>query len=127
IVKIWNGAADPEGRGRLESLTEGRGDIVLLDCWLSRLELVSLLDDAWCFLSLHRAEGFGLPIFEALSLGTPVISTAFSGPMDFLDDRVAALVPAERSTVPEGVPAYPAGSIWAEPDLDAAAHALRWL
>jgi glycosyltransferase involved in cell wall biosynthesis len=127
LVKIWNGAADPEGRYRLESLIKGRDDIVLLDRWLPRTEFVSLLDGAWCLLSLHRAEGFGLPIFEALSLGTPVIATAYSGPMDFLDDSVAALIPVLPATVPEGVPAYPAGSIWAEPDVDAAAAALRWL
>jgi glycosyltransferase involved in cell wall biosynthesis len=125
VVKIWNGDDDPAGRAGLEALTRGRGDIVLVDRWLARPELVSLLAGAACFLSLHRAEGFGLPIFEALALGTPVVATGSSGPMDFLDDAVAHIVPATRAPVPEGDLAYPANSFWAEPDIDRAAEALR--
>lgn len=125
LVKIWNGDADPTGRARLESLAGGRDDIDIVDQWLDRGELVDLMANALCFLSLHRAEGFGLPIFEALALGAPVVATAFSGPMGLLDETVAHLVPATPAPVPQGVPAYPAGSLWAEPDVDCAAEALR--
>lgn|GEM_PF-810947 len=125
VVKIWNGDADPGGRAELEALAADRPDVVLVDRWLPRRELVALLAGSACFLSLHRAEGFGLPIFEALALGTPIVATGFSGPMDFLDGTVAHVVPATPAPVPAGVPAYPAGSVWAEPDLDRAVEALR--
>ena len=79
-------------------------------------------------LSLHRSEGFGLVPAEAMLLGKPVVATAWSGTEDFLSDEWAcrvpyALVPA---TDPRGVFTAP-GAVWAEPELDAAADALRLL
>jgi glycosyltransferase involved in cell wall biosynthesis len=125
VVKVWNADADPKGLARLENLARGRDDIVLVNRWLTRRELVNLLAGTDCLVSLHRAEGFGLPIFEALALGTPVVCTGFSGPMDFVDEGMAFLVPAALAAVGYGASPYPPQALWGEPDLEEAARCLR--
>ncbi len=78
-------------------------------------------------LSLHRSEGFGLVPAEAMLLGVPVVATDWSGNVDFMDARCAAMVPARLIAArdPRGVFMAP-GAVWAEPDLGvAAAHLAR--
>ncbi len=79
-------------------------------------------------LSLHRSEGFGLVPAEAMLLGRPVVATGWSGNMDFMDQDSAELVPYRLVPAhdPRGVLDVP-GATWAEPDIDAAAAALRRL
>lgn len=79
-------------------------------------------------LNLHRSEGFGLVPAEAMALGKPVVATAWSGTEDFLDDAWAMRIPARLvpAADPRGVFEAP-GATWAEPDVAAAAEALRRL
>ena len=62
---------------------------------------------------------------EAMALGKPVIATGYSGNLDFMDEETAHLVPADLVAVPPGNDPYPAGSRWADPDLDEAARIMR--
>ena len=72
-------------------------------------------------ISLHRSEGFGLFLAEAMCLGKPVVATGWSGNMDFMDEKSAGLV--RYCLVRGGVEAGPyAGGQWAEPDVDHAAQ-----
>ena len=89
-------------------------------------EVKRLIAGADVLISLHRAEGFGLTPAEAMALGTPVLATAYSGVLDFLDETCAVLIPHTLTPVqdPQGV--Y-RGQAWAEPDLDAAAAGLKRL
>lgn len=77
-------------------------------------------------LSLHRAEGFGLPMLEAMAHGVPVVATGWSGNTDFMTAENSALVPFDLVAVRDMAGIY-AGGEWAEPDLDAAADMLRSL
>jgi glycosyltransferase involved in cell wall biosynthesis len=87
-------------------------------------ELVRLCDG---FLSLHRAEGFGRGLAEAMYFGKPVIATGYSGNLDFMNEANSCLV--DCTLIPVGTDEYPygAGQRWAEPDVDQAAWYLRRL
>ncbi|HEX3699511.1 MAG TPA: glycosyltransferase [Phenylobacterium sp.] len=91
-------------------------------------EVKALVAGAEALISLHRAEGFGLAPAEALALGCPVVATAYSGVLDFLDETNALLVPYREVPVddPQGIYKYK-GETWAEPDVAAAAEALKRL
>lgn len=101
-----------------------------------RLMLDTLDEDAmWALLassdaivSLHRAEGFGLVPAQAMLAGRPVVATAWSGNLDFMTDDSACLIPARQIPVNDPSELYVApGLEWADPDIDAAATALRRL
>jgi glycosyltransferase involved in cell wall biosynthesis len=76
-------------------------------------------------LSLHRSEGLGLHLADAMALGTLVVASRYGGNLDFMDDDSAALVDVELIEVREGEGAYVAPARWADPDLDEAAAFLR--
>ena len=126
ILKGINGDEFPDKREELFDAAADRPDIDVWDRYLSsrdRLALVQLVD---CYASLHRSEGLGLTMAEAMALGTPVVATAYSGNLDFMDDDSALLVPATEVLIGPGH-LYPAEGHWADPDLDVAAAHLRAL
>jgi glycosyltransferase involved in cell wall biosynthesis len=86
---------------------------------------LSLIQCADCYASLHRSEGFGLTIAEAIALGVPTIATDFSGNTDFMPANLTERIPYTLTSIKKSLHPYPAGATWADPDLDAAAHALR--
>lgn len=92
---------------------------------LERDELLSLYGCCDVFLSLHRSEGFGRGMAEALQLGLDVIGTAYGGNTDFCTGPLAHPVRCREAPIPRG--AYPCGDghHWAEPDLDHAAELMR--
>jgi len=126
ILKGINGEVFPDKLEQLLDAVADRPDIDVWDRYLSsrdRLALVALVD---CYASLHRSEGLGLTMAEAMALGTPVVATAYSGNLDFMDEDSALLVPYQEVLIGEGH-LYPAEGHWAEPDLDVAAAHLRRL
>jgi hypothetical protein len=78
-----------------------------------------------CYVSLHRAEGFGLTVAEAMLLGKPVIATRYGGTLEFMNDANSYLVNWTPVPVGDGAYPYPAEGVWAEPDLDQAAALMR--
>jgi glycosyltransferase involved in cell wall biosynthesis len=72
------------------------------------------------FVSLHRSEGFGLGLAEAMYLGLPVIGTGYSGNMDFMTPENSMLVGHRLVPVPPKGYHHAEDQHWAEPDLDAA-------
>jgi glycosyltransferase involved in cell wall biosynthesis len=78
-----------------------------------------------CFVSLHRAEGFGLNIAECMGKGKIVIATDFSGSTDFTRPSNSLLVPYKMAAVGKGSYMHGGGQWWAEPDHDAAVDAMR--
>lgn len=93
-------------------------------------ELYGLTAASDCYLSLHRGEGFGLGIAEAMCLGKPVVVTDYSSTTEFCNTDNAMLVPFQLVEVPANMhdhACYRAVRRWAEPDTTAAAAALRRL
>ena len=127
VVKSVNGDRFRSDRERLRSAVAGRPDITLVEDFLDRDQLDALMAGCAAYVSLHRAEGYGLTMAEAMARGRPVVATAYSGNLDFMDDTTALLVPHELAPVPAGSGPYPASTVWAEPDLERAAAHLRWV
>jgi glycosyltransferase involved in cell wall biosynthesis len=92
---------------------------------LSRDEVDRLFETAHIFVSLHRAEGFGLPLLEAQSHGLATIATGWSGNLDFTTPETTMLVPYTLATMKDDGGVYGGEVTWAEPDIDAAAQAMR--
>jgi glycosyltransferase involved in cell wall biosynthesis len=78
-----------------------------------------------CYVSLHRAEGFGLTIAEAMSIGKPVIATGYSGNVDFMTLANSYLVDYAIGRVGPDCEIYPADGEWAEPNIEHAAKLMR--
>lgn len=76
----------------LENNIKGFKNIEILDQNLSRNELYSLIKTSSCLVSLHRAEGFGLPLAEAMMLNVPLIATDYSSTKDFVNETSAYVV-----------------------------------
>jgi len=126
-VKIVQRNADPGGFAALKAIVDRRPDVTLLEADLSDAEVMQLLHRSDIFLSLHRSEGYGLAILEAMLAGCAVLATGWSGNLDFMDGMDDALVPYALKGVDDPSGVYPAGSVWAEPDIPTAAARLRRL
>ena len=127
LVKTINGGAAP---GPMAALRAAIGDdprILLLDGFLDHERATGLLSVCDAFVSLHRAEGFGLGMAEAMFLGKPVVATAYSGNLDFMTPANSCLVRHRLVPVGEGEYPYGAGQHWAEPDVGQAADFMRRL
>lgn len=123
-VKLGPFAADPTGLERLR--TGAPTNVIFLDGPLDTTGVADLIASCDALLSLHRAEGFGLTLAEAMFAGKPAIATGWSGNMEFM--TVDSAIPLPYRMVPVADPSgIYAGGNWAEPDVDAAAAALRAL
>ncbi len=125
VIKSVNAPAAPVVWARLQAATDDRTDIELRDGYEPGRRQRALIGACDCYVSLHRAEGYGLTMAEAMAMGRPVIGTAYSGNLEFMTPDNSMLVPYEMMPVPFGCYPYPRDASWADPDLDAAAAAMR--
>jgi glycosyltransferase involved in cell wall biosynthesis len=135
VLKTRNLAAmqtdrDREHWRRLTETAAADSRIRILDNTMTTAELTGLLATCDCYVSLHRSEGFGYGPADAMALGKPIITTAYSGVTDFCTSTTALLVDYTLERVPPG--AYPYMDDereyhWASPDLDAAAFHMHTL
>lgn len=107
----------------------GAANIEVINRYLSEEELQQLYASADVLVSLHRAEGFGIPMAEAMAHGVPVVATGWSGNLEFMSERNSLLVPYRLVPLQDtGVyDRYSGSCVWAEPDVDVAAAELRRL
>ncbi len=125
VIKTINGHKRLNELEKLRSASGGREDIRVVDQYLSESDKNSLLGSCDCYVSLHRSEGLGLTMGEAMGLGKPVIATAYSGNLDFMTPENSFLVDYTLGRVPRGSDPYPEGIPWAEPSIDGAAAMMR--
>lgn len=128
FVKASNLAAFPDGLTLIKDAMRCASNIVLVDKIMSASEMAALYTAADVVMTLHRSEGFGLILAEAMMRGLPVVATNWSGNVDFLTEETGIpigyqLVPAED---PQFTYHHPEMR-WAEADVEEAAAALRGL
>jgi glycosyltransferase involved in cell wall biosynthesis len=124
VLKFTNAEYDRDAVRRLQARADGL-HVVFLDGYMDRAELWALIAAADCYFSPHRSEGFGLTMLEAMSLGKPVIATAYSGNLDFMTADNSFPLAYRTITLDRDFGPYMRGATWADPDLDEAAHLMR--
>ena len=128
VLKVSGADQNPAQAEQLRGLTADMPNVRIIDRTLSPPDLAALIRCADVLLSLHRSEGFGLFIAEAMWLGTAVVATGWSGVMDMLDPDNALLVKFTKVPVKAtDYPSVPPGAQWADPDIGDAADCLRRL
>ena len=128
VIKIGSVDLAPERLEQLLSDVQDLGDkVIFLDQVMTDNEVKNLVRCCDCFISLHRSEGYGRGLAEAMFLGKPVISTAYSGNMDFMSPDTALFVSYEL--IPVEADSYPhwEGQVWADPDIEQASHHMMQL
>jgi GT2 family glycosyltransferase/glycosyltransferase involved in cell wall biosynthesis len=126
IIKTTFGDQHPAELAALRSAAAG-SSVQILDGVFSQAETLSLMAQADAYVSLHRSEGFGLTMLEAMLLGKPVIATGYSGNLDFMNNDNSLLVEYKIVTLERDLPNYPRGLQWAHPSIDHAAALMRHL
>jgi glycosyltransferase involved in cell wall biosynthesis len=98
--------------------------VIILDRCLSDNEIKNLVRCCDSFVSLHRSEGFGRGMAEAMCLGKPVIATGYSGNLDFMNETNSCLVRYKEVPVEGGQYPYGTGQFWASADIDHAVECM---
>ncbi|MDR3418944.1 MAG: glycosyltransferase family 4 protein [Nevskia sp.] len=132
ILKINSDKEPPAPQTALLSRARSMPNITVIDHRLPYAAVLGLVNAADAYLSLHRAEGLGLGVLEAMTLGKPVVTTGWSGVMDFVDESNALPVRFVRTPVVDAHREYQAmrtrePAMWAEPDVEHASRMLRLL
>ncbi|MCR4317522.1 MAG: glycosyltransferase family 4 protein [Planctomycetes bacterium] len=123
VIKLNGTAQRPDDFIRFtDAISEYKERVTIIDKVLSANEMKNLIRVCDCYVSLHRSEGFGFGMAEAMYFGKPVIGTGYSGNLDFMNDENSLLVPYKLVDVPDGAYPYSANQQWAEPDVHAAAE-----
>jgi glycosyltransferase involved in cell wall biosynthesis len=136
VLRIQNarGAAASPGSDEATLRERAARDprVLIVEGAMTHDDVLALVVSCDVYVSLHRAEGLGLPPLEAMSLGRPVVATAWSGNLDYMTEDDSLLVPAVETPVGgTSIRAYDPvrmgeGQTWGEPDLAvAAAHLQR--
>jgi glycosyltransferase involved in cell wall biosynthesis len=125
LVKVGHADEHPADYAALKEQLRDVPNVYLTHQMLSRPRVNGLLAACDAVVSLHRSEGFGLVLAEAMSLAKPVIATGWSGNMDFMDSGNSCPVAYDLVTLLRTYGVYEAGQQWAEPDVEHAAHLMR--
>jgi glycosyltransferase involved in cell wall biosynthesis len=125
VIKVHRPRQRNRAWEKLKRLAREDDRLHIIESTLPRPDLLALYAACDCFVSLHRAEGFGRGLAEALQLGLHVICTAYSGNVDFCQPPYASLVDFALVKVKKNAYPHAAGQVWAEPDVEHAASLMR--
>lgn len=127
VIKVHNTAGNAADFARLQASVASLPGTVLITQTLLRREIYELESACDCFVSLHRAEGFGLALAECMYLGKPVIATDWSATTEFIDASNGCPVRYRLVTLERNHGPYAKGQMWAEADVDPAAEWMQRL
>ena len=125
LIKVSNLDSHNEFSDFLMEKAATNPSIKLMSRYLDRQHIFELLQLIDCFVSLHRSEGFGLGIAEAMLLAKPVISTNWSGNEDFCNPENSLPVDYDLITLDADHGPYKRGQTWADPSVSHAASLMQ--
>lgn len=114
-------------KNKIIEFTKSNQSIKVIEELLSQDELYSLIGSCDCFISLHKSEGFGLTMAEAMLLKKPVIATAYSGNTDFMNINNSLLVKYDFEKIGKNYYFNEEEDYWAKPDLIDASKKIKWV
>jgi glycosyltransferase involved in cell wall biosynthesis len=127
LIKSINADRNLAELERMHYARGDRSDIIIRDGYLTAAERDSLAATCDCYVSLHRSEGFGLTIAEAMLLEKPAIATRYSGNLEFMTDANSFLCGYRLRRVGPGAAPYPPDARWADPSIAEAAELMRFV
>ena len=127
VIKTINHQQNPAAFEELKDALKDMKRVKMINEFFTRQDTWDLEYCCDIFLSLHRAEGFGLGPAEMMLLGKPVVATGWSANMDFMNARNSMPVDYCLKPLESDIGVYPAGPVWAEADVDHAAWCLSQL
>ena len=107
VLKSINSQVHAAEHRRVVEAAAARPDVIVLDDYLAQPEKDRLMASCDCYLSLHRSEGFGLTLAEAMFLGKPVVATNYSGNTDFMTGENSYPVDHRLTSIGAGAKPYP--------------------
>lgn len=119
VIKINN--ASEEDKKAIREELKGY-NVYFINRIMSKLEVNRLIQLVDVYVSLHRAEGFGLVLAESMILGTPTIATGYSSNIEFQNKKTACLVNYDKIAVGKEMHPYLKNDLWAEPNIKEAAE-----
>ncbi|HYB23044.1 MAG TPA: glycosyltransferase [Solirubrobacteraceae bacterium] len=125
LIKTINAPLRPLAEEEVLWAAHGRPDVHVVDRSLTGEELAGVMAACDCYVSLHRSEGFGLTMAEAMAIGKPVIATGYSGNVDFMNAENSLLVDYTMGRVGPDCEIYPPEGEWAQPSVEHAARLMR--
>jgi len=126
LIKTINGNQVPDQVQRLHQAAKG-SNIQFIDGYWARDEIINLVSSLDSYVSLHRSEGLGISMAQAMYLKKPVIATGYSGNMEFTNHNNSFLVRYQLAEIQENLGPYTKGQHWAEPDAEHAAELMRFV
>ncbi|QIL83148.1 glycosyltransferase [Diaphorobacter sp. HDW4A] len=125
VIKTLHSEVHAEKGNALREALRSDPDVILIERTLGRQENLQLIACCDAVVSLHRAEGLGLLVAEAMQLGKPVIATDYSATTELVSKHTGWPVDCSLVPVPEGHYPFHEGQVWAEPDACHAAWQMR--
>ena len=125
VIKVHPPKQPNKAWDKLKALAASDSRIHIIEQTLDRPDLLALYQACDCFVSLHRAEGFGRGLAEALQLGLRVICTGYSGNLDFCYAPTAELVDYRLVKVRQAQYPHAKGQYWAQPSIEHAAQLMQ--
>jgi len=125
FIKTTHAKSHPEKERQLKKLIGPSPNIELRDEFLSDVEQGSLMNLCDAYVSLHRSEGLGLGMAEAMALGKPVVATNYSGNLEFMNDKNSLLVRYTKTNLKDDSYHHAWNQAWAEPDTNHAAQFMK--
>lgn len=127
VIKCSNSQKFAADKSQLIGAIANHPSIKLIDGYLSKEKINALLYHCNCYVSLHRAEGFGLTMAEAMFYGKPVIATAYSSNIEFMNVGNSFLVDYEKVAIAKNYGPYKQGDIWANPSIERCANLMEYV
>ena len=128
VIKSVNAKYEKHHIDNIKNVVQDHNNIIIIDDFLSKEDTLSLIKSCDVYLSLHRSEGLGLGMREAMTMGRVVIATDYSGNKDYMTDENSILIKYKKIPIPINAGIYWHPEVtWAEPNIYDAVKKLRFI